>query len=480
MGGEYNEKSLVKSLLIAIMYVILLCTIAVFLYYYNQQIFEYDPISDPIANPLMGFAPWSDIKESAQPHSLVYADLSWREFEPQEGFYDFESFELQNQLDRWRNEGKRVVFRFVLDFPGDEEYIDIPDWLYTKINGDGNHYDHDYGKGFSPNYANPLIIKYHQKAINALGMHYGGDDFFAYIELGSIGHWGEWHLKYDSGMERMPQEGIRDIYVNHYVEAFPNTHLLMRRPFSIAKRLDLGIYNDMTGDFDATLKWLTWIENGGEYNQTGEPDALAAMPNGWQLAPIGGEQSGSLTDEDIYDTYLDYTVLLLEESHTTFLGPGGPSELENSAQLQEGIDRVLATIGYRLYIKGMEIPRWIIFDKHIKISLYFGNDGIAPIYYDWPVKIFIFDDDENIVGNYNLDLDLRKVLPESTHEVSFSMPVGKYKHGKYLIGIAIIDPLTDNPAVKLAMNSNRQDLIQELGEFRIVRWTENISALFGR
>ncbi|MBE9524125.1 MAG: DUF4832 domain-containing protein [Chloroflexi bacterium] len=464
----------------AIIVIVFLCSIAVFLPNNNVQTFEYNPISGPITNPLMGFAPWSDIKESAQPHTLVYADLSWREFEPREGFFDFESFESQNHLDRWKTEGKRVVFRFVLDFPGGEEHIDIPDWLYAKINGDGDLYDHGYGKGFSPNYSNPTIIEYHKKAITALGEHYGGNDFFAYIELGSLGHWGEWHVKYESGIRRMPPEDIRDIYVNHYIEAFPNTQLLMRRPFSIAEKLDLGLYNDMTGDFDATLKWLHWIENGGEFTQTDEKNALSAMPNGWQLAPVGGEQTGSLSEEDIYDTYLDYTIRLLENSHTTFLGPGGPYNLENGGQFQKGVDKVLATIGYRLYIKRSEMPRWIIFDDHIQISLHFGNDGIAPIYYDWPVRIYILDKDGKHLGDYPVDLDLRKILPGSTHKINFSIPIEKYDQGKYSLGVAIIDPLTDLPAVQLAMDSNRQDMIQELGEFYIIRWGERIISILGR
>jgi len=123
----------------------------------------------PFLNPLMGWAPWATIERSQQPHTLVYADLTWRDFEPLQGQFDFDSFKERNQLDRWRAQGKRVVFRFVMDVPRDERHKDIPDWLYDAIGGDGDWYDHAYGQGFSPNYANPLLITYHQKAIRALG-----------------------------------------------------------------------------------------------------------------------------------------------------------------------------------------------------------------------------------------------------------------------------------------------------------------------
>lgn len=70
-------------------------------------------------------------------------------FEPVEGVYDFAGFEEAQQMARWRQDGQRVVFRFVSDKPGDEAHMDIPDWLFEKMNGDGEFYDNQYGKGFS-------------------------------------------------------------------------------------------------------------------------------------------------------------------------------------------------------------------------------------------------------------------------------------------------------------------------------------------
>jgi len=460
-----------KKLLLILMLIILFFSLCVLIYsYHNKQTLEYNLISGPILNPLMGFAPWATVKESKQPHTLVYADLTWRDFEPLEGFYDFESFEKKQQLERWRTEGKRVVFRFIADKPGDNVHMDIPDWLYKKINGSGDHYDNKYGKGFSPDYSNLLFISYHEKAVKALGDRYAQDDLFAYIELGSLGHWGEWHLKFDSGIRQMPPEDIRDLYVMHYVGSFPNTHLLMRRPFSIAEQLNLGLYNDMTADFDATKKWLDWIENGGECSQTHEMNALSPMPNGWLKAPIGGEQAGSMSFEEIYDTYLDQTIQLLEDSHATFIGPGSPYKLESGGPLQDGIDQVLATIGYRLYIKQVQIPLWVHFGKNIKIRLNFGNNGVAPMYYNWPCVIYLCDENGNVLINYQLEMDLRKVIPGELYNFIFVMPVDKLENGKYSIGIALIDPMTGQPAVKFAMENTRQDLIQELGSFEISRF----------
>jgi hypothetical protein len=412
----------------------------------------------------MGWAPWANVDESAQPHTLVYADLTWREFEPREGVLDFAAFEDKQQLARWRREGKRVVFRFVLDKPDDDASVDIPDWLFDKINGDGEFYDNQYGKGFSPNYSNPILMKYHRLAIKALGDRYGKDGFFAFVELGSLGHWGEWHTSPE--LKQLPPENIRDLYVLDYMDAFPGTQLLMRRPFTIARKLSLGLYNDMTGSVRDTTEWLGWIQSGGDYLPN-ETNTVVPMPDGWEKAPVGGEQAPTLSNEELYATNLETTLRLLKESHTTFIGPGGPYKIQTTSSLQAGLDQVMSTIGYRLYIAKAEMPLVVKFGRDIKVKLSFSNAGIAPFYYNWQTVMYLFDESGKTIETFPLTMDLREILPDRMTEVSFTLPVSALENGKYSLGFAIIDPLTGKPGVKLANESARQDLIQMVGTFEI-------------
>ncbi len=90
-----------------------------------------------------------------------------------------------------------MIIRLVLDYPNKENSMQIPKWLYNEIGGDGTWYDISYGKGFSPNYENKTLIYYHEKLIKALGERYNSSSEIAFIELGSIGHWGEWHTYED-------------------------------------------------------------------------------------------------------------------------------------------------------------------------------------------------------------------------------------------------------------------------------------------
>ncbi|MEP6895173.1 MAG: DUF4832 domain-containing protein, partial [Chloroflexota bacterium] len=161
------------------------------------------------------------------------------------------------------------------------------------------------------------------------------------------------------------------------------------------------------------------------------------------------------------------TLQLLEASHTTFIGPGGPYEVKAGSSLQTGVDQVLSTIGYRLYIAKAEMPLIVKFGREIQVNLEFSNAGIAPFYYNWTTQIYVFDESGKTIETYPLEMDLRKIFPDQVYDVSFTIPVNTLSDGKYSIGFAIIDPLTGQPGVKLANESARHDLIQEVGTFEV-------------
>jgi hypothetical protein len=264
-------------------------------------------------------------------------------------------------------------------------------------------------------------------------------------------------------------QDIRNSYVMHYIEAFPNTHLLMRRPFPIADQFGLGLFNDLTGDFESTKTWIDWIENGGYYDQTEELSNYSPMPNSWKISPIGGEQAWLLSNEEMYDQNLEQTIQLLKASHTTFIGPGSPYKDEYGGGLQKGYDHVMSTIGYHFYVDQLILQRFIVFSNKTTIRLDLGNSGIAPMYYDWPVHVYLLDNTGAEVLDLPVNIDIRKLLPEEIRSYDVQIPLNNIKNGTYTVAIAIIDPKTNQPAVKFAMDNPRSDLIQELEKISIYR-----------
>lgn len=429
------------------------------LFFQKKEVSQTLTLTDEaIVNPLMGYAPEATSTVVADRCSLVYVDVTFRELQPQsENAFDFAAIEKENNLELWRSQGKHVVFRFVCDKPTREPHRDIPDWLYEKIGGDGTNYDISYGKGFAPDYTNEVFIAYHAKAIKALGEHFGGDTFFSYIELGSLGHWGEWHVNYEAGIQRIPKADVRDRYIQPYVEAFPHAKILMRRPFEAAETYGFGVFNDMAGEPASTEEWLDWIENGGDYSQAEETDALAPMPNAWKTAPIGGEFNSDFTMDYMLKTNLTQTVDLIARSHTTFLGPKCPVSTDDSfnydTQYVKGMDQVLKSMGYRIGITKMEISR-INSKGVVRLDLAWSNAGVSPFYFDWPVYVYVLDASDNIQTRQPVNLSLSKLLPGKSLKTSTDVTIGQTKAGQKVC-IGIEDPMTNAPAVMLMNDFER-------------------------
>lgn len=424
--------------------------------------YSYDTVDAVFRNPMMGFAPNADYFDAVGDNTLVYMDVTWRELEPEEGVFDFAGIEEENFLDTWRTAGKKVVFRFVCDEPSDEEHIDIPDWLYEKT-GDGTFYDTAYGRGYSPDYSDRTFIEYHAKAVKALGERYGEDSFFCFIELGSVGHWGEWHVKYDDGIKRLPSGELLRKYVEPYLTAFPNAKLLMRRPFPYVSEYGMGVYNDMTGHSEDTQRWLSWISEGGTYSGPKTPMELIAVPEVWKSAPVGGEFTSAYPMSELLTDRLDETLSLLADSHMTFIGPMCPIANKDEKAYPGEVHEVLGSLGYRYGVSRCRIID-NRFTGSMVVKLTVNNHGTAQMYFDWPLCVYLIGSDGSVVSRYETDIRLtdiyagesaqcRLTLTDDDRRRLVEMPAESKNAGKSEVALAvgIENPDTGLPEVKLDM-----------------------------
>ena len=418
----------------------------------RKTIKQYKESQAAFGNPLMGYAPSAWYNEVSEDISLLYMDITWAELEPEEGVYNWASIDEENQISRWRKEGKHLVFRFVCDIPGEEAHMDIPEWLYEKSGKAGKWYDGEYGKGFAPDYNSPTIISCHKKAVRAIGEHFGQDGLISYVELGSLGHWGEWHVNYSEGIQRIPREAVRDKYILPWTEAFPDAMILMRRPFAAAEKYGFGLYNDMTGQPEATQSWLGWINNGGEYDQTGEKNVIVPMKDFWKTAPSGGEFTSSLSMEEMLDTNLSGTVEMIREAHTTFLGPKIPDE-----NYVDGYKEVLKNMGYRLWISMAELKNTA---KGSRLKLTWENSGVAPMYKEWPVYVYIEDESGKLVEKSRISIKISSLLPGEKATTLTALETERLNsllEKGYRLSVGIEDPMTELPCVRFAMEALYQE-----------------------
>lgn len=407
-------------------------------------------------NAQIGYAPMTDDPEAGDA-TLRYLELRWREVEPEEGVYAWEAIKQKYGLAALREQGIHLVLRFVCDVPGKEPHLDIPDWLYAQT-GDGSWYDTEYGKGYSPDYANETFRAAHHRVLGALAAFLGTDGFVTYVELGSLGHWGEWHIKSGEGLVPMPEETIRDEYAAEYRAAFPAAKLLMRRPFRFAAEQHLGLYNDMTGHEKDTEEWLGWIEHGGWYGS--DPHALVPMPAFWQDAPVGGEFTSSLSMQDLLVKNLPRTLDLLEASHMSFLGPKTAQ-----AACAKGYDAVLRRLGYRLRVTELKLTPCA---GGVSAALTVANEGVAPFYWDWVVNLYGEDAAGNTLYTVPLPLSLPELMPGESQTVSVVLEGAEIRQlcggwkkslsrSQTHLTLGIVDPMTGRDAVRFAMKGKQKN-----------------------
>lgn len=406
---------------------------------------SFEPARLAFSNPLMGYAVQAEQEFIDDTIQLVYIDITWREWESEIDQYNIEGIRLTNQIDRWKAEGKHAILRFICDYPTEERHMDIPDWLYLEIGKAGTYYHNSYGAGFSPDYSNSYFQKRHAAAVKALGEAFGNDNFISYIELGSLGHWGEWHVDYENGVPRLPSEQIRNTYVTPWQEAFPNAKIMMRRPFPIAAKEGYGLFNDVIGDAHDTQEWLSWVRSGGEYDQTTDPeDKLVPMTDFWKTSPSGGELTSGISMDMLMTENLSALISQIQESHTTFIGPKIAS-----SDYTDAYNTLLDTIGYQFMIKQAEL---VLEDNQLKLTSTWTNNGVAPMYWDWPIYIYVKNAEQSIIDKIPVEIKLTSLLPntELTNTTVIDVPASTHL-STCTFWVGIEDPMTLKPSVEFDM-----------------------------
>ncbi len=448
-------------LVLGLAIVMLLKYIIPYRYSLTQEIQFEESAKPPLDNPLMGYAPPAQNVSACQDTNLVYIGLTWAMWEPEEGMYDIEGLEKEFHITQWKAQKKHAVLRFICDLPDDEEHMDLPVWLYEKT-GDGARYSNAYGKGYAPDYSNSYLRERHKKAIAALAEYCNRDSFVAYVELGSLGHWGEWHTDRKALIPQMPDAEICRQYVMDYTDHFSNARMLMRRNYAMAVNGGLGIYNDMMGAEEDTEAWLSWMKEGGSYPTQGAPLTFIPVERFWEKGPGGGELTSRYEMEELLGKRLMTTLDTIERSHASFIGPNCPTkELLKS----DASNTILESLGYRYYIS--ELRTSYSFREHqLDVSMNWKSVGAAPLYWDWPVTVYLYDRSQNLQYQETLDLNLSELVPGEEKEIHASIPFTETLRRGYQIGIGIASP-DGRETIRLAMEAETfADGIQIIYEYK--------------
>lgn len=418
-------------------------------------------------NPYKGWVGWADICEGdiddiASPYDLVYVDIKWSEIEAVKGVYDFDAIEEQYQFKKWQDKGCRMVLRFVMDNPNldetrnpDIQRMDIPEWLYEELleenaegKGAGVFYTGETilgmlgGVGFSPNYESLKLLEYHRNVVQALAERYDDPSLTAYVEVGSLGHWAEFHC-WPTGTGDFPDPELAQEYMQPYADYFENVKVGIRKPYALAAENNWGLYNDIFGvtSDGGTPTFLEWANSGNTDmpGSTEEDIAASKMPEWWKLNFSGGEFANGDFRSNAQNETVCAVLDQIRDSHTTWLGPCSGCDIKYSTGDYDfyayNIETLLKTMGYRYNLQSITEVRAAAPGSSVSLKMVWNNSGVAPVYYNCPVTLMLVDPDGNAAYEQVLDTDTREWLPgRTTVDVELNIPEG-IAEGTYQLAV---------------------------------------------
>jgi hypothetical protein len=398
-----------------------------------------EPAPGPLDNPLKGWCPYADAGPIRQPYSMVFLYASWKDLEPVEGRYAFDRWEAT----AWsvpKAEGKHVVLRVYIDYPSKPS--GLPDWL--KDRGVKTTPYEDHGGGVSPDYDDPRMVVGMVRLIEAMGRRYDDNPRVAFIELGLLGFWGEWHTWPRDRLYASPQTERR--IIETYRRAFPHKKLLARTGRGFAGGQPwLGFHDDMfPEDTDNGQDWsfLAVLRKAGRGDN-------------WGLAAIGGEmvpnRAGSWLDEGY-----EQTSKMLKRGHFSWVGPYCPAlEKPIPPRFVERSENLIRTMGYQFRLTEVRHPATVPPGGIAPITIRGVNEGVAPFYYPWPVELGLIDEGGRLIRSLPLDSDVRAWKPGPfviEKAVKIDVPPGRYR-----LVLGIRDPWADRPAITFANKLPRHE-----------------------
>jgi len=418
---------------------------------------QLEEIDDILPNPFKGFAPWIGDENPIYETKLQQATFAWNDLEPRKGVYNWARFEKD-----WGNiavTGKRVGFRISAAIPGSGE-IHTPQWLIDQ-GVRMRPYSIDGHEGLAPDWDAPKFLAAHHDFIMALGTRYDKDPRVTWIDIGSYGFWGEWHVWLTDSLAATQETKQR--ILDDYFEAFPTKPKVIAFDDDFATKYvtdrGCGIRNDCLGTKESN-DW--YLESLNRIDPTMNDRV-------WKTAIITGEFCGSNQGaiEGTTERF-DLNYEFIKQTHWSFIGSAGGAIEPQSEEHRKNLDKLHKTLGYRFVLREVNFEKSINKGDTLKLTIKVENKGVAPFYFQWPLVVYLINVDGVVQLEQATNVDIRTWLPGMYNVTTNIFIPDSIPSNTYNVKIAIPDPDFDVIGVRFA-NSG----MDEWGRYLIGRLKTN-------
>ena len=384
--------------------------------------------------------------------SIAYCRWFWNELQPASDQIRWQI--IDTALEEARRHQQTLAIRLM---PYDEEHP-LPEWYRNSGAARANKATDKDGAIWQPDFSDPLYKKYWSALIAAAGARYDGHPFLESVDISSVGYWGEGWSEY------MPAFQFQKELIDIYFDAFKRTPLLMNfdEPHALAygTQRGAGWRLDCLGDMGRQWKDRPGFSHMLDFY----PQQIVRMgvQGVWQRSPVSLETCWvpGFWKERRWD--VDY---ILNQALRWHVSSVNVKSSPIPPEWQSKFDEFQKHIGYRFVLRRLEYPRSTKAGEMMPVHMWWLNAGVAPPYREYKLALQF----QSAAGakNMSLESDVRKWLPgDAVVDETIYVP-DTLSTGAYRLRLALLDPRTNQPAVRLAIKGRNPDGWYEMGAITI-------------
>jgi len=374
--------------------------------------------------------------------SISYCRWFWETLEPEQGTVRWEI--LDDALREAHAHHQSLAIRLM---PYDEKHP-LPEWYRKSGARRANQPTDKDGNIWQPDFADPLYIKDWSAVVAAAGQRYDGHPDLDSVDISSVGYWGEGWSSY------MPAFEVQKKLVDIWLEAFKRTPLLMN--FDEEKALAYGTGHGSGWRLDC------WGDMRNSSNDLHFPPLMldlypqqivrAGIQNVWQRSPVSLESCwvpGYWKQQGWDLDYILSQALRWHVSSVNIKSTAVPPEWKPA------FDDFLEKMGYRFILRRLEYAPVMKAGTMQPVHMWWLNLGVAPVYREYDLALELHSASGS--AEVKLPVDVRKWLPgDAVYDGSIYIPQ-TLTAGSYRLRVALLDPRTGKPAIKLAIEGLQPD-----------------------
>ena len=338
----------------------------------------------------------------------LYIRLAWAYLEPKEGQFDWAL--IDRMIEKWTGHGMGISFRIscketVVDRI--EQQYATPRWV-MEAGAKGGHYRMGEMVGpegpWEPVWDDPIFLEKLEKFMAAFAARYDGQPWLRYIDVGSIGDWGEGHSWAGSRMD--PSFAVRKLHIDLHLKYFKRSPLVISDDF-VYHVADLGeraamhqyilangiSYRDdsimVNGNFSHSADRFTVRSPeyfADAYLRTPTVLELDHYPKVKRLGDWDAQPGSAALEFGKGKKGPDYFRGAIDLLHATYIGYHGFARewLDDNPELTK---ELLNRCGYWLFPQSIAVPATAPAGGVLPVQVTLENRGVAPTYQPFELRV---------------------------------------------------------------------------------------------